>query len=233
MTPRQRPADQESLGPAATADKVPHWESTTVGKADAAATTTLASSTLLEHAADEDHPRTNEAWREIDARYRPLVIAYAQGKGLLRASAETVAQDAMIAFSNAVRGGKVDPQRSARGYLFGIARNKLIDYIKKGGTIDRLPDQMPLNESALPTTPQADPDWEPSLTRAIEDRIQDEIKLHFKSRDTEIWRERKLEGRPSRDVAERHDVTVTAVDMVVHKIKAFLQEIEPVIRARF
>ncbi len=233
MKPEQSPTDRDSPGSAAATGPTRDRESMSVGTPAAVITTTLASSTLLERAADMEHPGTNAAWQEIDARYRPLIMAYAQGKGLARASAETVAQDTMVAFADAVRNGKLDSHRSSRGYLFGIARHKLIDYIKRGGTIGVPPGQRPPDERDLPTAPESDPHWESSITKAIEKHIQDELRSHFKTRDVEIWKGRAIEGRPSKEVAEQHGVTVATVNMAIHRVRAFLREIEPVIRTRF
>jgi RNA polymerase sigma factor (sigma-70 family) len=210
------------------ADRVLH--SLRTSERAGAETTTLASSTLMDIAADARHPLTNDAWQEVDDRYRPLVVQYGQRKGLQLSSAETVAQNVMIAFMTALRAGKIDRKRSRRPYLYGIAKNKVIDYINDGGTIRHPDDEVRLGEIE-PVSPQEDQeDWEPLRSMEVERWLQAELRNHFSARDVDIFNARVKDGLPSKQVAARFDVTVNVVDIVVYRVRAFLREIKPVIR---
>lgn len=231
MSSGEKPAGRESLGATPMADANLDQANSSVAKPDADTITLLASVTLLERARDEKHPRTDEAWRDIDARYRPLITAYAQGKGLSRAAAETVAQNVMIAFCGAVRNGRIEPGRSPRGYLFGIASHKVFDYIKNG-TIGRPKGQVPLNTNNVMATPGPDPVWENAVDLTVEQLLLQLMNTHFSKEHVEIWRERMVENRPSKEVASRHGTTVSAVDTAVSRGNAFLKEFKPIIRTR-
>lgn len=197
------------------------------------ASVTLSSLSLIERARDKEHPTSEDAWREIDERYRPMLIGFVRRMGIDLRGAESVAQTALSDFALAVRDGKVDAlTRNPRGLLFGIARNKTIDYLRRGGSIGPMPGGS-LGDFDVASEDEWNEAWELEENLAIERRVQEELRIHFKPRDVEIFNARTKENRPSKEVAERHNTTVGAVDQVKHKIREFLRERAAIIRERF
>src|SRR5690349_6694570 len=63
-----------------------------------------------------------DAWSSFTERFRQPVVSFARGMGLKQADAEDVAQETLLAFAEAYRGGKYDPAKGRLSrFLFGIA----------------------------------------------------------------------------------------------------------------
>lgn len=192
--------------------------------------------TLLERAADEDHLESKEACREIDARYRPVLLGFARRMGLDQRGAENLAQDSLIALVSMVKSHRIDLHRSPSSYLLPIARHKLIDHANAQDSLRPLPLEYrkELGDPAFAAGPDPSTEaWKTEQDRAIAELAVKELRRHFRRRDVEIWTARKVEEHSAKAVAERHGITVNAVDTVLHRITAFLRELEPIIRARF
>jgi RNA polymerase sigma-70 factor (ECF subfamily) len=87
-------------------------------------TTTALLSGLLDPAGDE-------AWREFDARFRPIVRAFAGRLGLSDADAEDVTQEVLIRFLRSYREGKYDRGRGRlSSWLISITQNCVTDLLR-------------------------------------------------------------------------------------------------------
>lgn len=75
------------------------------------------------------HDERNQAiWAEFDARYRPIVTAFARHMGVSEADAADVAQETLTRFVQEYREGKYDRDRGRlRSWLIGIARYRILD----------------------------------------------------------------------------------------------------------
>ncbi len=73
-------------------------------------------------------PGNDRIWREFDERYRPIVEAFARRQGLSADDAADAAQDTLADFARDYRAGRFDRTRGRlRSWIFGIARNRVID----------------------------------------------------------------------------------------------------------
>lgn len=64
-----------------------------------------------------------EAWREFDARYRPIIIGFARKLGLGDEDAADAAQETLVRFLIGYRDGQYDRRRGRlRSWLIGIVR---------------------------------------------------------------------------------------------------------------
>lgn len=195
--------------------------------------TTIDSDTLvarLRHTTDEG------AWRLVEARYGPLVHAFARRLGLDPAIAEDARQEVMLNFMQALRAGKFDRSRGRlRDFLFGISRNRIRTMRQREirrarfavqpdetGFLERAPD-----EDRWSATWNAE--WELGVSAACLKEARDRF-----SPDTYLLFQLKaLEGLPSAEVARRTGKSVAAVDMASHHVRAFLRQIRPAIEEAF
>ena len=86
---------------------------------------------LLEGLFDHDN---EAAWSQFDARYRPIVTAFARKLGLGESDASDVAQETIVQFLQEYRDGKYDRERGRlRSWLVGIARFRVAGIYRKKG----------------------------------------------------------------------------------------------------
>ena len=84
---------------------------------------------LLEGLFDSDNEL---AWSHFDARYRPIVIAFARKLGLSESDAGDVAQETILQFLKEYKDGKYDRERGRlRSWLIGIARFRVAGVYRK------------------------------------------------------------------------------------------------------
>lgn len=73
-------------------------------------------------------PGNQQAWTEIDQRYRPILISVARKAGLGDADADMAAQDALADLFGSLQAGRYDRSRGRlRQWLLGICRLKIAD----------------------------------------------------------------------------------------------------------
>ena len=75
---------------------------------------------------------SQEAWREFDAIYRPLVIRVAVAQGLQHSDAEDLAQDVFTRVERAVSSFVSTGEGSFRGWLYQITRNLVVNHLTRG-----------------------------------------------------------------------------------------------------
>jgi RNA polymerase sigma-70 factor (ECF subfamily) len=93
-------------------------------------------------------PDNHDAWALFDAKYRPLIAHFCQKKfAMSPGDADEAAQDVLVKLVSNMRAFQYDSKRSFRAWLSTVARNSVIDGMRKkrpdraiGGSeqIDRL-----------------------------------------------------------------------------------------------
>ncbi len=71
------------------------------------------------------------SWEEFDRVYRPLLLRYAQTRGLSPEEAEDIAQQCMAAVAEGIQ--KFQRKVSFRGWLRGMVDHKVADLLRKSG----------------------------------------------------------------------------------------------------
>ena len=180
-------------------------------------------------------PNDEEAWRLLDARYGPLLVAFAAHMGLDPERCRDARQEAMMAFAKAVRAGRFDRSRGRlRDLLFAIARNKIAEIRARHY---REPALLNVEESGF-AAGLADEGgwqqvWEAEWQAAVAVECLKEAQLKFRPDTYLAFYLRAVEGASSAEVARRIGKTVNAVDIATSRVRHFLREIRPVIEEAF
>lgn len=130
--------------------------------------------------------RENEAaWSQFDARYRPIVVAFARKLGLGESDAADVAQETIFQFLQEYRDGKYDRERGRlRSWLVGIARFRVAGIYRKKGVKREY-----RGESAMVSLPNDDECstlWENERRTVILQLAMEELRATTKSHDRTI-----------------------------------------------
>lgn len=196
--------------------------------------TTIDSDTLVARLRD---PMSDDAWVLVDARYGPLLLAFARRLGLDGEVAQDARQEAMAAFAQAIRNEAFSRERGRlRDFLFGIAKNRILTLRRREARIPQQivsePDRTGFFER-LPDDAEADQAWEAEWQVAVAAQCLKEAQEKFTPETYLTFRLRVIEDLPSAEVAARLGKTVNAVDLAVHHVRTFLKQIRPVIEDIF
>jgi len=161
------------------------------------------------------HDAGNESvWREIDDRFRPVIIGVAQKLGLTPADAADAAQESLIQFFQAYHACKYDRSRGRlRQWMFGIARKRIADAKRKRARhreqASEFIDDMPANEPDLARL------WDDECRRVmLRDALVDlSASCRVKPQTIRAFKLFAIDGRPAQAVAQEVGVTVQAVYM--------------------
>ncbi len=205
---------------------------------DARATVTIDSDTLIARLRD---PSDQEAWRLVNKRYSPALLSFARKLGLPPEWAEDACQNTMLAFCEAMRQQKFHRYKNGkrqrlRDYLFGIARNKILDLRKERArapiqVVDK-PGESPF-VGDLPGENELQRIWETEWDLAIRAQCLFEARQRFSPTTYTIFSTRVIEEHSSAEVAKLVNKTTNAVDLAVHHVRTFLRQIRPEIEAIF
>jgi len=92
----------------------------------------LSKTTTTQLLADLVDSTNDTVWREFDARYRPILVAFSIRLGLSECDAADVAQEALTRFVRGYRAGKYDRTRGRlHSWLIGIAHHCAADVMQK------------------------------------------------------------------------------------------------------
>jgi RNA polymerase sigma-70 factor (ECF subfamily) len=173
------------------------------------------------------HDHANAAaWEEFDARYRPIILAYARRLGLSADEAADVAQETLFHFIREYREGKYDRTRGRlRSWIVGIVKYRVADRYrvramrkeKRGeSAIVNLPDEGEL--SAI---------WESERRAELLRRAMKELRETTRTSDRsfQAFEEFAMKGRPAADVAAEMGMTAQDIYVVKNRMADRLREI--------
>jgi RNA polymerase sigma factor (sigma-70 family) len=168
-------------------------------------------------------------WRNFCTHFHPLLVNFAKHIGLSAADAEDAAQETMLAFLKAYRGGKYDRQKGRLSdWLFGIARNVILDLRK------RLPREHLVADGSTRTSfwqmledPNAakvswDTQWRRMVLTACLEQVRREIDLSV----FEAFRLYAIEDKSVEEVAGKFNISPNAVYIAKSKILSRLRQLE-------
>lgn len=172
-------------------------------------------------------PSNHAAWRELDARYRELLIRFCRRRGVSIVESEDIVQNVFSSLVQTLPTFVYDPNRGRfRDYLFHCTRNAIIRW-------SRCPHQ---RQAALPPGSASDPmDVSASEPEDIDVWEQEWVAHHYRlalatvrrevePRSIEVF-ERLLTGDSVVEVARHFGMTGSAVQKIRQRVRARMQEL--------
>ena len=171
-------------------------------------------------------PGEEAVWREFDARYRPIIFAFARELGVAAEDAADVAQETLTDFLRDYRAGKYDRRRGRlRSWIIGIARHRVLDTLRQ-----RARNQATRGESAfdeLPDDARLTAIWDAEHERSILERAMTELRERTRTdpKTIRVFELVALEEVPAQTVAEDHGITLAEVYRTKNRVTKRLREI--------
>ena len=163
------------------------------------------------------------AWAEFVELYGPLVESWSARAGLNKAAREDVAQEVFLSVHRSI--GKFDSTRknaTFRGWLWRIARNAVLQSLRKAGTPGRggstahvqlatVPDPFADSVAEWMALPESDPPADASGTAALLQRAMDQIKSRVDPQTWSAFWNTAVLNQDTADVAAALGMTPAAV----------------------
>jgi RNA polymerase sigma factor (sigma-70 family) len=168
-------------------------------------------------------------WQKFCDHFHPVIVIFAKHLGLSAADAEDAAQETTLAFLKAYRGGKYDRQKGRLGdWLFGIARNVILDFRK------RLPrERLVADDSAgtsywnLVEDPNtAKVSWDTHWRRMVLAACLEQVRKELDPAVFEAFRLYALEDKPVKEVAVQLTMSHNAVYIAKSRVLSRLRQLE-------
>lgn len=165
-----------------------------------------------------------DAWREFDARYRPLLMAAARRLGLPEADAEDAVQEALSSFTQHYRDGRYQREQGRlRDWLAGIMTHKVRDLQRRRSNQDRLLQNAPPPAAAGEVAAALDQEWTNAILRQSLEQVRQEVSPRmyesFELSALRLW--------PAQQVAGHLGISVDAVYQNKRRIMLRLREVLP------
>ena len=167
------------------------------------------------------------SWREFDATYRRVIVAFAVKQGLNEQEALDVAQETVLAVAKAMPGFQYDPARSSfSNWLFTVTRHRITDHIRRRpkeqevrppcaedtartSTVARVPD---------PNSQSLDAVWEEEWRRTLTDQAMECLKAEVSVEHFKIFYLSVIKGQSSAKVALALGTNMAKVYVVRHRL---------------
>lgn len=171
----------------------------------------------------------DSAWRLFVERFRGPVLAFERSLGLAPDDAEDAAQETLLAFAEAFRAGKYDPNKGRLSqWLFGIAYRQALrlrrSNARRGATIHSKEEGTTF-WSGLPDETDAGGIWEREWERAVLQACMERVQSEFEPRTLEAFEAVVRDDRAPSDVARMLDVPVKVVYNAKHRILKRIREL--------
>lgn len=163
-------------------------------------------------------PRNETAWREFDARYRPIVIGFVRRLGIGEADAADVAQETLAQFAAEYTAGQCHRERCRLGtWLVGIAKHRAADLLSRNARYaGRIKTVQPAVQSADDGIEEL---WLAEVRKMIRRTALTELGEHtgLESRTVRAFELVVLEERPTADVARELGMSEDSVYKAKHR----------------
>ena len=170
-------------------------------------------------------PSNDAAWRALDDRYRPILIATGRRFGLSNSDAVDIAQETMLRVLEGCRAAKYDRQKGRlRTWILTIARHRMVDLYRRGvvrkeaGGVSLMGDTP--DETALENC------WQTEERNAVLREAMTALKSSNLAADTlEAFELHCINGIPPQEVADRLGLTVNDVYLAKSRVTKRLRNL--------
>jgi RNA polymerase sigma factor (sigma-70 family) len=181
----------------------------------------------LRDSGDED------AWRQFVQLYAPVVYRLYRRRGLQDADAADLTQEVLRAVAAGVGRLDYDPERGTfRGWLYGVVRNKLKDFLNRRCRSPQANGDAATFEilQAIPAADEESERWDREYQRRLFSIAAEKTRAAVDEATWQAFWRTAVDGQPARDVAEALQMSVgafyVAKSRVVARIKQHVSEIE-------
>lgn len=175
-------------------------------------------------------PANADAWAGFDARYRPVLIAFARKLGFAPEAATELAQQTLVEFARAYREGKYQRgQGRLSSWLIGIARNVGSGMRRKRGSGARVGGDTMIGEMSaeLPDEQQLTRVWQKEREQAILAEAMGILRQSTRTDENTIraFELFAIRGVPAEEVAAQCGIAVDSVYVIKNRLTKRLREI--------
>ncbi len=153
-----------------------------------------------------------ERWRQFDAIYRPMLLAYLRKQGLKESEASDVVQDIYVKLLGKIQTYKRE-KSSFRTWLFTVANHALIDYIRREASRRKAMEGWMIH--VLQATPTDSVKMEQEWTRIHREKILAHalrtVRARVSSKAWICYEQRLLRDRPGAEIARELDIEPNVV----------------------
>ncbi|MCG3128715.1 MAG: hypothetical protein CHACPFDD_03606 [Phycisphaerae bacterium] len=175
-----------------------------------------------------------DAWREVDRRYRGILVGFARRLGLQDEDADDVAQQTLAQFVRDYQAGRYDRERGRlRAWIIGIARHRIVDLQRQQAR--RRERQISYDNVEVPDEARLTAFWEEEQRREV---FENALRLlREQTRTTpmtlHIFEQVALLGADPQAVAELSQTNVAEVYRIKNRITKRLREIVDELNAAY
>jgi RNA polymerase sigma-70 factor (ECF subfamily) len=181
---------------------------------------TVTSTSILNGLRDAEN---QTAWRLYVDRYRPLLVGFVTHMGVPPEDAEDIAQETLLAFSEAFREGRYErSQGRLKSWLFGMARNKLAHHFRSRA---RHPTEALEGEMTGTGQSGAEEAWDREWRRRVVEQCLSQVRSEVQPLTWRAFNPFALDDRPTQEVAEALGITRNAVFLAKSRILRRLKEL--------
>jgi RNA polymerase sigma-70 factor (ECF subfamily) len=185
------------------------------------------SPTLLGRVRD---PADGAAWQQFAALYRPLLMGYARGLGLVTSEADDVAQAVFVRLVEVMPGFVLDRERGRfRTWLWRVLHNEIAGRARRDARYACALEELARRRQGGPVDDQAsDPDWDEQHRLRLLKYALDQVKARTRPRTWACFDGHVLRQCPSAEVGTALGLTAGAVDVnctrVLQRLRDFVRD---------
>jgi len=178
-------------------------------------------------------PADQDAWKRFVELYAPIIYWFFRKRGVQNADAEDLTQDVLqVVAQRAESFAPTGKQGAFRGWLYGIAQNKLRHHrARRRRTAQGSGDTATLElMAAVPTAEDDAAAWEREHERRLFLWASEQVRTRVDPSTWQAFWQTSVDGRSAEQVAQSLGMSVGAVyvakSRVTARLKAIIQEIE-------
>jgi RNA polymerase sigma factor (sigma-70 family) len=164
------------------------------------------------------------AWQQFVELYGSLVYGFARQRGLQDADAADLTQEVLLAIAQTAGRWHYDPQRgSFRGWLYGITRNKIAQFLHNRNSQPMGSGDTTANQRlAEEPEPDSEATWEREYQQHLFRLAAAQIQQHFQPTTWKAFWRTAVEGASGASVAAELGLSVGAVYVARSRVLARL-----------